>query len=165
MSFLRGAPLLGLDSSKSFLLVYSSYQQPQVCRGCLVGILMRQLTEDSTQSLQLQPKPRYQRAKRRRGDVYLWTLITKRIFLSSTTTAAQMCRSFFTPTPTKSWFNYGTKPADLKQLNESWCYRWPCFLPPPPWSLARKTSFIRKQWFCLSCLPPMRTLSKLHHTS
>lgn len=81
MSFLRGAPLFDLDSSKSFLLIYSSYQQPQVCRGCLVGILMRQLTEDSAQSLQLEPKPRSQRAKRRRVDIYLWTLITKRIFL------------------------------------------------------------------------------------
>lgn len=88
-----GVALLDPDSSKTFLLVYSSYQQPQVCRGCLVGILMRQLTEDSTQSLQLQPKP--QRAKRRRVDVYLWTLITKRIFQVATT--AQICRSSLHP--------------------------------------------------------------------
>lgn len=35
----------------------ASYRQPQVCRGCLVGILMRQLTEVSTQCPQVQPKP------------------------------------------------------------------------------------------------------------
>lgn len=34
-----------------------SYQQPQVCRGCLVGVLMRQLSQVSTQSLQAQPRP------------------------------------------------------------------------------------------------------------
>lgn len=34
----------------------ASYRQPQVCRGCLVGILMRQLTEVSTQRPQVQPK-------------------------------------------------------------------------------------------------------------
>lgn len=72
MSFSRGITEMACATFRPRLVMcfYTSYQQPQVCRGCLVGILMRQLTEDSTQSLQVQPKPTTLSNREPKGDVW-----------------------------------------------------------------------------------------------
>lgn len=96
---------------------YTSYQQPQVCRGCLVGILMRQLTEDSTQSLQLQPKPTTLSNREPKGDVWSSTSGLSHHQKDLTFKYPKQLRFTCAILYTNTYNQYGTKPFDLKHLN------------------------------------------------